>query len=558
MASGNGQLARYHQIAEALARHGLGYLTGTLGLDRFVPFHRGLLGHARRDEPYTRPEHVRLALGELGATFIKLGQVLSTRADLLPPDYQVELAKLQDDAPAVPVEAVRDAIAAELGRPVEQVFAAFDPAPLAAASIGQAHAAVLADGTEVVVKVRRPGVVEQVERDLEILRNLATTASRRWAVAEQYDLVGLVQEFAETIRAELDYLREGRNAERIAASFTDDPGVHVPRVVWDATTSRVITLERVRGIKISDVAALDAAGIDRKALARRAAAMLVKMVFEDGFFHADPHPGNFFIEPGGRIGLIDFGMVGTVDGPTRERLAGVLLAITRRDGAMLADALLDLGFARRRVERGLLARDLGHLLSRYADRPLAEVPIAGILGEAQAILREHRLLLPSNFALLLKTLAMSEGVGARLDPEFRLTEVLAPHAERLVQQQYAPLRLAGRLAEAGLEAARLGSDLPQQLRRLVSQLEQGHAEFTLRESSFEAPLRGLERLANRIVLGVLAAAFINGLAMLVSAYPPAGFERWAGAFLAFGLAIAAALGGYLAWSILRPGKRSGR
>lgn len=296
---------RYRQIAGTLARHGLGYLVGVLGLERFVPFHRGLLKHPRRTLPYTQPEHVRMALEELGATFIKLGQILSTRTDLLPPAYQAEFAKLQDAAPTIPMEAVRATLLAELGKPVEAVFATFDPTPLAAASIGQAHAATLPDGTEVVVKVRRPGVVEQVEEDLEILQHLAATASRRFEPASQYDLVGLIQEFAETLRAELDYLREGHNAERFAANFAGDTTVHIPRIFCETSTSGVLTLERIRGIKINDLAALDKNNINRIEVAEHAARIILKMVFEDEFFHADPHPGNFFIEPGGRIGLID-------------------------------------------------------------------------------------------------------------------------------------------------------------------------------------------------------------------------------------------------------------
>jgi ubiquinone biosynthesis protein len=232
---------------------------------------------------------------------------------LIPREYQVELAKLQGQAPPVPAHEIEAVLQAEFGRPVADVFASFDTEPLAAASIGQVHAASLADGTEVVVKVRRPGVVEQVEAHLEILQNLAAAASRRSELADQYDLVGLAQEFGQSLRAELDYLREGRNAERFAENFAVSTDVHIPRVFWDTTTSRVLTLERVRGIKISDGAALAAAEIDRVKLAKRAANVLVKMVFDDGFFHADPHPGNFFVESDGRLGLIDFGLVGRLE-----------------------------------------------------------------------------------------------------------------------------------------------------------------------------------------------------------------------------------------------------
>lgn len=360
---------RYHQIAHTLMRHGLGYLVGVVGLERFVPFHKGMLGHPRRAQPYTQPEHDRMALEDLGPTFIKLGQILSTRQNLLPKEYQVELAKLQDQAPAVPPDSIRDVICTELARPIEEVFTTFETEPLAAASIGQAHGATLPDGTEVVVKVRRPKLVEVVEEDLEILQNLAAAASRRWERANEYDLVGLAQEFAQTLRGELDYIREGRNAERFAANFQDDPQVHIPRVFWDSTTSRMLTLERVRGMKINDLAELEAAGINRPALARRASQILLKMIFDDGLFHADPHPGNFFVESGGTIGLIDFGMVGTVDERTQDQLARLFLAITAQDADRLVDAFLDLGVGRQRVDRALLRRDLEHLVRYYALPP---------------------------------------------------------------------------------------------------------------------------------------------------------------------------------------------
>ncbi|MBO0800774.1 MAG: AarF/ABC1/UbiB kinase family protein, partial [Blastocatellia bacterium] len=277
-------LRRYRQIAEVLTRHGLGWLHGVSGLERFYPFRPLGLGLSEDVQPesLTTPKRVRLAIEELGATFIKLGQFLSTRADLLPTEYQAELAKLQDSAPLFASEAAKERIEAELGQSVDALFAKFDPEPLAAASIGQAHAATLPDGTEVIVKVRRPGVVEQIEEDLEILQNLASAMSRRWEFASAYNIVGLAQEFAYTLRSELDYLQEARNAESFLRNFSDDPEVHIPRVFWEMTTSRVLALERIRGVKVSDLTILDAKGIGRRRLAERGARVILKMIFEDG------------------------------------------------------------------------------------------------------------------------------------------------------------------------------------------------------------------------------------------------------------------------------------
>lgn len=541
-------LSRYRQIAETLARHGLGWLHSATGLERFLPF------HSRQQTPAPGPaERVRLALEELGATFIKLGQFLSTRADLLPPEYQAELARLQDSAPPIPSETARERIEAELGQPVTALFASFDAQPLAAASIGQAHAATLPDGTEVVIKVRRPGVVEQVEEDLEIMLNLAVRMSRHWEFAERYDVVGLAQEFAQTLRAELNYLQEGRNAERFAEDFADDPQVHIPRIIWERTTSRVLTLERIRGIKAGDQAAIDRSGIDRRELAQRGTQVILRMIFEHGFFHADLHPGNFFIEPDGHFGLIDFGMVGTLDEHTQEHLSGLVLAILNQNYNHLVDVLLDLGLTRSRVDRQALRRDLEHLITPYFGQAIGEIDLTPLLNEALSVMRHHRLHLPPNLALLVKTIIITEGLGAQLDPEFHLITVIEPYTSRLLLKQYSPSRWLRKAGRAGKDLAWLGVEMPQQLRRLIGEIERGGFEVGMRQESFEPVLARLERMTNRVVLGILAAAFIVGLATLLSFYHPSGSEKWMGVLFAVGFFFAVVLGVYVAWGILRTG-----
>jgi ubiquinone biosynthesis protein len=548
-------LHRYRQIAGVLTRHGMGHAVTVLGLGRFTPFHKSTHDQARQQKGDGGPAHLRMALEELGTTFIKLGQVLSTRSDLLPPEYQAELARLQDAAAPVAPEIVQLAVVAELGQPLEAAFASFDLTPLASASIGQVHAATLLDGTEVVVKVRRPGVVEQVEEDLEILQNLAVTASRRWEIAHQYDLPRLAHEYAQTLRDELDYLREARNAETFAANFAHDASIHIPRVYWETTTSRVLTLQRVRGIKINDLAALDAAHIDRPALAQRAAKIILHMIFEDGFFHADPHPGNFFVEADGCIGLIDFGMVGTLDAHTQEQLVDLLTAMSAQDAGRMEAILEELGVARQRIDRVALQRDLDHMLRQYYGRQLAEISISAILTETFSIVRRYHLQLPTDLALLLKTIVMEEGMGVQLDPNFNLTSVLAPYAQRLLLHKYSPLLWAHRLGSASLDAARLGIDLPQQVRRIINDLERGALEIGARPVGLEPYLNQLERIANRIVFGILTAAFVIGLAMLLSVDRPHGFAEWAGVFFALGIAAALLLGIYLAWQVLRSERR---
>ena len=543
-------LDRSGEISGVLARHGLDYVAGSLGLQRFTAVQK-LFGHAEQSVPFTQPEHLRRALEEMGTTFIKLGQILSTRADLLPPEYLIELTKLQDSAPPVAFELVQETLGKELGQPLETAFAFFEPEPLAAASIGQAHAARLHDGTDVVVKVRRPGVLEQVEEDLEILKLLAASAARHWEFANRYDLPGLAQEFADTLRSELDYIREGQSAEAFATNFADDPKIHIPRIFWDTTTPRVLTMERIRGTKINDLVGLDRQGIDRPALAEYATNVTLKMVCDDGFFHADPHPGNFFIEADGRIGLIDFGMVGRVDERTQELLADLLSDISKQDAERLVDVFLELGVTSGRVNRDLLRRDVEHLLKAYWDRPLKEIKVGALLNEVFTVMRNHHLHLPSNLALLLKTVIMIEGLGVNLDPDFQFARVLAPYTERLVFRQYIPSRWIPRLGRASLEMARLSAEMPHQLRRMLTTIEHDHLQIGMRPEGFDPLIDRFERISNRIVLGVIAAAFINGLAVLLSVYRPPGWEKWAGVVFAFGFLCALVLGIYLAWSILR-------
>ena len=303
--------------------------------------------------------------------------------------------------------------------------------PLAAASIGQVHAATLPDGSEVVVKVRRPGVMEQVTIDLDLLDRLAAVAARRSELARRYDPIGLAHEFGTTLRAELDYIHEGHNAESVASGFGGDERVHVPEVFWDYTRVDVITEARVHGIKIDDVRALDAGGVDRPSVARLFADAYLSMVFGRGLFHADPHPGNIFVESSHRIGLVDFGMVGKVGAETRRGLGTILLALVASDASQMADGLLRLGIACEDVSRPDLEKDLAGFLERYIGMPLEQLRIGPLLTDLMRVVRAHRLRLPSDLALLLKTVMMCEGVAAQLDPSFELVPLLLPYASRL-------------------------------------------------------------------------------------------------------------------------------
>ena len=541
--------ARYLQIASAFRRHGLGLVVGLLGLERVLSAGRGGAADAAKRASAESPAHLRAALEELGPTFIKLGQLLSTRSDLLPPSFITELAKLQDAAPPVPVDEIRAVIRTELGADPEAIFAAFENRPMASASIGQAHAATLADGTPVVVKVRRPGAVLQVLVDLEILQNLAARAQRTWEFARDIDAVGIVAEFAETIRAELDYLQEARNAERFARDFEDDDSVVIPRISWEHTTSRVLTLERMSGMNVADTAALDEAGVDRDLVARRGAEIVLKMIFEDRFFHADLHPGNLFIRADGTIALVDFGMVGVIGEDLRGQLARLFIAMVRGDADLLSSALIEVTVGTGSVDRVMLRNDLRPFVSRYRLRSVRQTPFARMMADLFAILRSNRVRLPRELVLLFKALLLIEALATRLDPDFRLGESLEPYAERLSWERLRASAIARRLGRASIDAGELALDLPSIVRRLVDVADTGGIQLHLRAAELDPRVGRAERIGNRLVAGMLGAALISGIGGLV-----AGERRWRGwegTMMGAGLGAVGAVGAYLAWTSRR-------
>ena len=500
---------RQRQIAEVLVRYEMGHLLKLIGLERFVSLEHRVL---RRGSPHTRPESLRRALEDLGPTFIKLGQVLSTRPDLLPADFQAELAKLQDDTTRLESQVIEEIISSELGAAPTEVFASFDPEPLAAASIGQVHAATLHDGTEVVVKVRRPAAATDVELDLEILKNLAARASHRWQEAEKYDLNGLAAGFANLLRAELDYLQEAGNA----ANFAGDPGVRIPSVYRELTTSRLITLERIRGIKISDLAALDSSGVDRAALAERLAATVVHVVLVDGLYHGDPQPGNLFVEPDGRLGIVDFGRAGRLDDHLRLQLSHLLIALVNNDADHLTSALLALRVSTAPVDRGRLRADLSALLSRYGGHRIDDVPIGAAVTAVLGIVRRHSLTMSPDVALLLAVLTMHESLTGGLDPDFRFEQALRPYVGRLLASSLTPRAIARRVEQFGAEFVELAGELPGQLHRLLETVGDGRFDVHLRTDELQPLVRRVERLADRLAIAILAAAAIDGLAELAA------------------------------------------
>ncbi len=551
-------LGRYRQIAEVLISHGYGAILAQLGLDSHLDLPRRLLQRQQAQAAERTPaaEHVRLALEELGATFVKLGQILSTRPDLLPPAYIAELSRLQDRVPADPWGPVKARIEQELGAPIEQLFATFGPVPFAAASLAQVHAATLPDGQEVVVKVQRPGIGQTVNLDLDILYDLARLAQERTPLGEIYDLVELAEEFAVSLRAELEYRREGRNADRFRTNFTGEPHLCVPRVYWDYTTGRILVQERITGIKIDDVAALEAAGYDRHRIATHSARFIIKEVLEDGFFHADPHPGNIVVMPGEIIGLMDFGMVGHLDPGDRANLIRLYIVAVQLDTASIVEQLVQMGVAgRHHLDRATLQRDIRRLLLKYHNLPLQEIRAGELLEEIRPIVYRHHLRLPSDLWLLGKTLVMMEGVGLKLAPDFDIFAVSEPYVYRFIRRMWLPSEWGPAVLRSATGWTDLLATFPRQTTRILNQLERGDLGLQFHLAEMTQTTNRLDSIANRLILSLLVAAFIVALALLI----PTLDLTWPWPLLAWiviaGFVVMSILGLWLMWSIFRSGRK---
>ena len=506
-------LGRYRQIAQVLTRYGFGYILEQIGLATLL----SLPGRMLRQRPashLTGPQRLRMALTELGPTFVKLGQALSTRPDLLPADYIYELGKLQDDVPPFDSAIAIATIERELGRSIDRLFRHFERVPLAAASLGQVHAATLHDGTSVVVKVQRPGIETTVNIDLAIVHDLAALAQERLVVGRQYDLVELAWEFSATLRAELDYRREGRNADRFHKHFSNDSTVHVPAIYWDYSSASVLTMERLVGVKINDIAQIDASGLDRPQLARNACALILKEIFADGFFHADPHPGNLFALPGEVIGVIDFGQVTSLDHEVTRNLLLLLYAIAQRDVSGMLRTMQRLDILTAREITPGVRRDAARFIDRLVDQPLAQLSARETINELFSLVQRHELHMPAPLALLLKALVMMEGVGVQLDPQLDVFAIARPYTAQALAELASPERLAREALGQARDIGEIALALPHQVTTTLQQLNDGklHVNTTLPEARQIAT--ALQQASVRLALAMVLASFVLGISLL--------------------------------------------
>lgn len=548
-------MQRYRQILTVLFKYGFGDLVVALKIEQYLEIGLQMISSKRREkiETLSRAVRVRMVLEELGPTFLKMGQILSTRPDILPVEFMQELSKLQDEVPPFPYSEVQATIQKEFNKSVGQKFSSFDEQPLAAASIGQVHKAKMPDGKNVVVKIQRPGIQRTIKVDLEIMMHLAGLMELH---LEGWDIqrpTRIVEEFARTLEKELDYTLEAAHMERFARQFEDEPAVYVPQVYREATTSRVLTMEHISGIKASDIDRLEKEGLDRSEIARQGLILIMKQIFVHGFFHADPHPGNIFVLPDNVICYIDFGMMGRLDLEMRERFADLLMSIVHRDEREATKVLLRLTLSEEEPNYPALQRDTAEFMDKHCYRPLKDVDLGALLHQLLEMATKHRLGVPPDLFLMIKALSTVEGLGRILDPDLDVIEQATPFIKHIQLNRIHPSRIAKDMARSGTDLFHLLKDIPGEVRTILKLARQGKVKIEFEHRGLEPMIAANDRISNRLSFAVVLASLVIGSGLIVlSGIPPKWHEIPVIGLTGF--LVAGAMGFWLLISIMRSGR----
>lgn len=542
---------RSRQILATLTRHGLGWF--------FARFEAGATTNSAlrrivKQGGRSEADEIVQALIALGPTFIKFGQALGARADLLPHEYVVALNRLVDEVTPAPFEQIQEVLKKELGRDPHEVYAELTPTPIASASIGQVYAARLWTGENVVVKVVRPGSRDTFEMDLEIMADIADWAHAHTALGRLYNLPILVEEFAHTVRGEFDYLREAANADAFRRNFHTDSRVYIPKIYWDFTTRQVITLERVSGIRLLDVASLRQAEIDLPEVARNLMHFALRQIFEFGLYHADPHGGNFFIQPDASLAVVDFGMVGRLTHQTKRTFLGIAMAIERTDADILVDELLAAGIYTHGIDRKSLTRDFERLFDKYTGASLRTLSASEVVSEIMTIVLRHGLQLPGELVAMTRAVTISAGTGSQLYPAFNLLEFSAPYVNEFWRTERSPGNMLPRVGQAAIDGFELSLNLPRRLMRLLGQIERGQLEVGVNSDLIREVLSQLQKMTNRMALAMILAAVIIALSLVLAVFQSSVWQNLGEVIFGFALVSSILFGIWLVLSIIRSGR----
>jgi ubiquinone biosynthesis protein len=536
---------RYRRIVSVLAEEGFGTIADQLGMK--VPRLSKMRGTRSEDQVLGPEQRLRRTMERLGPTFAKIGQLLSVRSDLIPASYAEELTKLQDEMEPFPFEQARELVEEQFGESLSELFAEFDEQPAAAASIGQVHFATLLDGTPVVVKVQRPGVYQTIQADLDILRTQAERVQGRTDLGRRYDVVGLVEEFAKAIQEECDYIHEAQNAERLSRMFADDETVHFPKVYWERTSRTVLTLERIEGVPFNRLEELDRRGVNRQEAARRGITCYYEQIFIHAFYHADPHPGNLFALPDGRVAFTDFGRCGALSDRARMLVADLLVAIIDRDYEGCVDVLLEVSGGVSDVDVPGLQRDVSALVNKYYDLQLHEVDSEELVIEVMSLIGKRGLTMSSEFALLLTTLATLQALGTAVDPQFHFIDSVQPFARRIVEEQTKPAVVAQGFISTVRRSMKAMQNLPDAITKALKRVGDGDLRMTVRPAGFDPLMARVEMMVDRLAFALVVSAFVLGFAVLLTR---ADLPLWLELLAGFALICASGVGIWFFLSIL--------
>ena len=552
-------MGRLSEIAQVMVRHGFGYFIDAHRLSDLLPRRsadeRLAAAAAAQGAGSARGQRLREVLDELGPTFVKFGQLLSTRPDVVPPDIILELRGLQDDVRPFPFADVRRVVEAELGNTLERLFTEFDPVPVAAASIGQVHAATLPNGRRVAVKVQRPGAARQIDADIALLYQAARLARERIRALDFIDARQLVDEFARSIRKELDYHLEGRNAQLFHRHFADAEHVRVPKVYWSYSGSRVLTLEWIEGVQLADLDLVAMTLEERRDIAYRITETWMTMIFRHGFFHADPHPANILISPEtGTIGLVDFGSAGKLSDNDMSKLTGLLIDAANENIDQIPRRLSDLGVRYPREREEELRTELRELYYRYYGASLSEIDPIQAIREGFALIYSLNMRLPTRFLLLDRTIATLGSVGQELYPDFNVFEVARPYARDLMLERFTPERVARRARREVVRSAQVLAEAPHQFHDFMEEIRDGQIEVGFVHKGLDDLLAKLDTLINRLVVAVVVVGGLIG-SSLIGIFAKGGPHVLGVNVISIGgFAVSALLGMWLLWGVVRSGR----